>query len=233
LEGFVKKITFFLISLVVLGLVSIACEVFTPNDTSLKQTEVALSVQQTSLAMQQGGEIQQPPPDNAPPPNVQPQATYTPYPTFTQPAPEQPAQEDPPTEAPPTSTVTITIQPTDDVLFQSVTTDRTVFHCVPGDGPTTLTITVEMSDINRGATLFWRLEEKANNNTTDWEVVDMQRAGGNTRSYTFDADSWTGTNNFFYPPLMGESWFEYQIVSNDGLVRTDVFTDVSFFPCAQ
>jgi len=229
----VKKINYFIISVVVLGLVSIACEGTTPDDTSMKQTEVALSVQQTSLAMQQDVGAQQPPPDNVPPPEVQPQATYTPYPTFTQPAPEQPPQEDPPAQAPPTSTATVTLQPTDDVLFLSVTTDRTIFHCVPGDGPTTLTITVEMSDVNRGATLFWRLEEKANFNTTDWEVVDMQRAGGNTRTYTFDADVWTGTNNFYYPPLMRESWFEYQIISNDGLVRTDVFTNVTFFPCAQ
>ena len=61
----------------------------------------------------------------------------------------------------------------------------------------------------------------------------MQRAGGNAWEFTFDADVWAGTNNFFYPPLMGESWFEYQIISNDGLEGTDVFTNVTFFPCAQ
>lgn len=228
-----KKASGFIICLIVFGLISIACEVFTPDDTSLRQTEVALSIQKTSLAMQQGDSGQQSPPDNPPPPDVQPQATYTPYPTFTQPAPEQPEQNEPPAQAPPTSTPTETLVPTSDVLFQQVTTDRTVFHCVPGDGPTTLTITVEMSDVDRGATLFWRLEQKSNNKTTDWEVVDMRRAGGNARTYTFDADSWNGTNNFFYPPLMGESWFEYQIISNDGAVRTDVFTNVTFFPCAQ
>mgnify|MGYP006987899149 CR=1 FL=1 len=69
--------------------------------------------------------------------------------------------------------------------------------------------------------------------TTDWEVVDMQCAGGNARVYTFDADVWVGTNNFFYPPLMGESWFECQIIGNDVLARTDFFTNVTFFPCAQ
>lgn len=226
-----RKFNYFVLSLFVLGLVTIACEVFTPDDPSMQQTEIALSVQQTSLAIQQADGGGQPPPES--PPDVQPQPTYTAYPTFTQPAPEQPAQEEPPAQAPPTSTATVTLEPTSDLLFLSVTTDRTVFYCVPSSGPTSLTITVEMSDVNRGATLFWRLEEKANFNTTDWEMVDMQRAGGSARTYTFDADVWTGTNNFFYPPLMGESWFEYQIISNDGGVRTDVFTNVTFFPCAQ
>ena len=226
-----KKIYYFIICLSVLGLVTIACEVSTPDDTSLKQTEVALSVQQTSIAMQQADAGQQPPAEG--PPEVQVQPTYTPYPTFTQPAPEQPVQEEPPVQVASTSTPTVTLTPPQDVLYGEVTVDRTIFHCISADGPTSLTITVEMTDVDRGASLFWRLEEKANYNTTDWEVVDMQRDGGNARTYTFDADVWAGTNNFYYPPLMGESWFEYQIISNDGMERTDVFTNVTFFPCAQ
>lgn len=212
-------------------IISLACEVLTPDDTSLRETEMALFVQQTSLALQQGQNVQPPQPEA--PGDTQLQPTYTLYPTYTQQEPEQPTQQAPTAQAPATKTSTITLQPTQDVLFQRVTTDRTVFYCVPSSGPTTLEIRVEMRDVNRGATLFWRLEEKANNNTTGWEPVDMQRAGGNVRTYTFDANTWTGTNNFFYPPLMGESWFEFQIISNDGRDRTEVFTLVTFFPCAQ
>ena len=214
------------------AVVSIACGTSTGSDPSLDQTQVALAVQQTDLAQGQNP-LAQPPAgeqDAAPP-------TYTPYPTYTQQAPQQPEQ---PQSVPATATMTltsthtptITQTATQEVLFLNVTVDRLEFHCVPGDGPTTLTITVEMSDVDRGAALFWRLHEKANDNKLAWEVVDMQRAGGNERTYTFDADTWNGTNNFFYPPMMGESWFEFQIISNDGLERTEVFADVTFFPCA-
>ena len=232
-----KKIFQFGTIILIAGLISSACGLLgtSASDPGLNQTMVALAIQQTSLAMQQADSGQGSAPDN--PPDVQPQATYTSYPTFTQPVPEQPTPEpptqEPPQESPPTSTATVTPTSTLDILFQSVSVDRTIFHCISGDGPTSLTITVKMSDVDRGATLFWRLEQKSNNNTTDWEIVDMRRAGGGTRTYTFDADVWAGTNNFFYPPLMGESWFEYQIISNDGLDRTEVFTNVTFFPCAQ
>ena len=228
----VKKLLRFGTMIVIVGLFSSACGLINSSagDASLNQTMVALAIQQTSLAIQQADSGQDTAPVN--PPEAQPQATYTSYPTFTQPVPAQPTQEVP-QQSTATSTATVTLTATQDALFQRVSVDRTIFHCISADGPTKLTITVEMSDVDRGATLFWRLEQKSNNNTTDWEIVDMQRAGGGSRTFTFDADVWAGTNNFFYPPLMGKSWFEYQIISNDGLDRTDVFTNVTFFPCAQ
>ena len=216
------------------AVVSIACGTSSGGDPSLEQTRIALSVQQTSLAQEQNPPAQPPAtgPDADPAISVLP--TYTPYPTFTQ---QVPPPQEQPQQALPTATITltptVTQTATQDVLFLNITLDSIGFHCVPGNGPTTLTITVEMSDVDRGATLFWRLHEKANDNKLNWEIVDMRRAGGNARSYTFDADTWNGTNNFFYPPLMGESWFEFQIISNDGLDRTEVFADVTFFPCAQ
>lgn len=239
------KTGYYLIAcVIVLGMVSMACGVSTTSsDPFLWQTEVALSVLQTDLAKQ--NEQSDPPPPSETPPDAPVQPTYTLYPTFTQRPTDEPTQVPPTVQPPPQSTATftatatstftptVTVTPTDNVLFQRITVNRTVFHCVPQDGPTKLTITVEMSDVNRGATLFWRLEEKANNNTTDWKPVVMQRAGGNARTYTFDANTWAGTNNFYYPALMRESWFEYQIISNDGRVRTEVFTNVTFFPCGQ
>lgn len=231
-----KKIFQMSFLLVLVGFLTSACQLLAPaSDPSMDQTMIALAIQQTSLAIQQQGGGQAPPPVSVPDTPAQP--TYTPYPTFTESQPEPPPPPEQPTQAPPTPTPTATptdvVPPASDKLFLNVTTDRSVFYCVSSNGPTTLTITVEMSDVDRGATLFWRLEQKSNYNTTDWEVVDMRRAGGNTRAYTFDANVWAGTNNFYYPPLMGESWFEYQIVSNDGAERTGVFVNVTFFPCAQ
>lgn len=32
---------------------------------------------------------------------------------------------------------------------------------------------------------------------------------------------------------MGESYFVYQIISDDSAYRSPTFTDMTFFPCAQ
>jgi hypothetical protein len=154
------------------------------------------------------------------------------YPTFTQeaPPPEEPPEDEPP-EATVTLTPTVTQTATQETLFQSVTKDNIEFACHMMGYPTTLTITVEMSDVDRGAALFWRLHEKATDFKMAWEIVSMGRVGGNKRTYTFDADLTGGTANFVYPGGLGETWFEFQIISNDGAVRTEVFADVTFFPC--
>lgn len=224
-----KKFLPFGLVVISILLVSLACQISAPTDSGMESTQIALAIQQTSIALQQSGgaQVEEPPPAVIEAP-VQP--TYTLYPTYTVQEVEAPPQQEQATEPPPAAPAPTA---TTDKLFQKVTTDRTVFYCVPSSGPTTLTITVEMSDIDRGATLFWRLEGKNSGTKLDWEIVDMRRASSTTRAYTFDANSWDGTNNFFYPPLMGESWFEFQIISNDGLERTEVFANVTFFPCNQ
>lgn len=119
-------------------------------------------------------------------------------------------------------------------LIQGVAWDRDAFHCVKYDGPTTLTITAQMSDVDRGLAIFWRLVDKRSNWTTDWEHVSMQRKGSDERIYTFNANTWDGLNNFYYPPGMGESWFQVQFVTRDGEVRSPIFrSSITFFPCAQ
>ncbi|MEA3327711.1 MAG: hypothetical protein U9R53_10495 [Chloroflexota bacterium] len=204
-----------------------ACGLINQGDPSLDATRVAIAVQQTGLAQGQNPQVEQLQPQV----DVPVQPTYTLYPTYTQ---EAPPQDEPPQEVPPTETVTltptVTMTATQEVLFQSVTKDRIEFACHLMGYPTTLTITVEMSDVNRGAALFWRLHEKATDYKMDWTLEDMVRAGGNKRTYTFDADIPGGTANFGYPAI-GESWFEFQIISNDGVDRTEVFADVTFFPC--
>ena len=204
-----------------------ACGLINGGDPSLDATKVALAVMQTSLAGQQNVQPEQPQPQG----DVPVQPTYTMYPTYTQ---QVPPSEELPEEVPPTAMVTltptVTVTATQGVLFQNVTKDQIEFACHLMGYSTTLTITVEMSDVDRGAALFWRLHEKATDYKMDWTLVDMVRDGGNKRTYTFDADIPGGTANFGYPAI-GESWFEFQIISNDGADRTEVFADATFSPC--
>ena len=151
----------------------------------------------------------------------------------------------PPTAVPPTLTPQPAVQPTVEIpqpvaptvqaeLIGEVSIDRGTFYCVKSDGPTTLTITAGMSDIERGLAIFYRLYEKNSGTMTDWQNVSMRRKGTDTRTFTFDANVWDGTNNFFYPPGFGESWFQFQLVSGDAKDRTPVYrADVTFHPCAQ
>lgn len=120
-----------------------------------------------------------------------------------------------------------------DRIILSVTTDKNAFHCIAADGPATLKITAQISDIDLGMTIFWRLQDKATLNTTPWETAVMRRDTGSNRSFTFNADVTAGTNNFFYPPGYGESWFQFQIVESRNAERTEIFSDVTFYPCAN
>ena len=230
-----KKLYPFIYLSLIFAVVSLACgsTASMGSDPSMNATQIALSVQQTNLAKEQN-EQEQPPASM--PKAVQP--TYTSYPTYTVQVPQQPEQpqQEQPQQVQPTATFTltptITQTATQEVLFLDVTTDRTEFHCCCPPLPSTLTITVEMSDVDRGAALFWRLHDKFDDTKLDWVLVDMVRAGGNTRTYTFDADINGGTANFTYPiGAVGETWFEFQIISNDGLTRTEVFSFVTFHAC--
>jgi hypothetical protein len=151
----------------------------------------------------------------------------------------------PPTAEPPAPASQPVVPPTAEVLptatssepldlIRDLSINRNAFYCVKSDGPTTLTFTVEMSDIDRGMAIFWRLYEKQDQSMTDWQNVSMQRKTSTARTFTFDANSWDGTNNFFYPPGFAESWFQFQLISGDGKYRTPVYRDdITFFPCAQ
>jgi hypothetical protein len=117
--------------------------------------------------------------------------------------------------------------------IQAVSTDRDVFHCISSDGPTTLTISVNTDPGVTELALRWRLNTKIDGQLTEWEGAFLDKISSNQFSYTFNADTWGGTNNFYYPPLLGESWFEFQIFLPDGTFQTKIFTDITFFPCAQ
>lgn len=212
-----------------LGLLLAACGNIFGGGEDLEGTRVALSVQQTQLALQQA-QVAQPQPEEPmqePPQPEEPQPEE-PQPEPPQPEPPEPEEPEPPEPEEPEPEET---EPEPEELFLVVIYEPKEFHCNPAGGPTEFMVTVEMSDIDRGGNLFWRLHEKATDTKLAWEIVDMLRVDERTRTYTFFADMMAGTNNFTYPPGMGESWFEFQIISNDGADRTEVFADVTFFPC--
>ncbi len=63
-----------------------------------------------------------------------------------------------------------------------------------------------------------------------WEYVkDGPHQEADKRAFTFNADVWAGTNNFFLPTPDGRVLVQFQII-NDGQYRTDVISEVTFFP---
>ena len=215
--------------ILMLSLMLGACgDIFGGGD-DLESTRVALSVQQTQLALDQQQPEQpqpeQPQPEEPMPEEPMPEEPQPEEPQHEEPMPEEPQPEEPMPEEPQPE------EPQPEELFLGVNAEPKEFFCFMSGGPIELTVTVEMSDVDRGANLFWRLHEKTTDTKLPWEVVDMLRADDHTRAYTFNADMPAGTHNFSYPPGMTESWFEFQIVSNDGAERTEVFADVTFFPC--
>ena len=217
------------VAVVILSLMLGACGSIFGGGEDLESTRIALSIQQTQLALEQAQpaqpQPQEPQPEPPQPEEPQPEAPQPEQPQPEEPQPEEPQPEEPQPEEPEPQA------PKPEEMFLAVVYEPKEFHCDPAGGPIELTITVEMSDVDRGGNLFWRLHEKATDTKLDWEVVDMLRADDRTRAYTFNADMMAGKDNFSYPPGMGESWFEFQIVTNDAATRTEVFADVTFFPC--
>jgi hypothetical protein len=210
-------------------LVLLACDFLGGNEKPVEVTQAPVSenlqattqVLITQMAQTSQARIQAMPPTAVPPTAVPPTAvppTLTPEPAATQ-----------TTEAVPNANSS---EPAE--LIEDLSINRSAFYCVESDGPTTVTFTVEMSDIERGMAIFWRLYEKSDQSQTEWKNVSMVRKSGTARTFTFDANSWDGTNNFFYPPGFAESWFQFQLISGDGKYRTPVYRDdITFFPCAQ
>jgi hypothetical protein len=192
-------------------------------DPSAVQTEIAFGIMSTSLANQQmtleamqaqltlqasSGQATQP---------SQPTQVSAP----TQPPAQniQPSPVPSPTEAPP---------PTELVLDIKKSVDT--FYCY--QQPYQLTITVKVSDINRGIAVYYHIEDKNSGVTSDGQVIDLHRKTSDTRDATIIGGG-SGQQNLQFPPLMGESYFVYQIISDDGSYRSPVYSDITFFPCAQ
>lgn len=179
------------------------------------ETDIALRVMSTSLANEgltlQAAQSQmsaQPPADAFPTQTVAPPVQdVQPSPTPTK------------TEAPPPASLVLDIQ-----------TSVNVFYCY--QPPYELTITVRVSDINRGMAVYYHIKDKNTGAASGGQVIDLHRKSGDTRAATIIGGG-SMDQNLQFPPLMGESYFVYQVISDDGSYRSQTYTNVTFFPCAQ
>ena len=196
-------------------------------DPSTVQTEIAFGILSTSVANQQMDQqmtlqalqlqmtLQA---LNLQTANAQPTQTSLPPQAPTQNI--QPSPEPTKTETPPPVALVLEIR-------KSVST----FYCY--QQPYELTITVKVSDINRGMAVYYRIQDKRSGVASEWQSIDLHRRSSNeTRTATIIGGG-SSQQNLQFPPLMGESYFLYQIISDDNGYRSPVYSDITFFPCAQ
>jgi hypothetical protein len=189
------------------------------REAALKRTEQALKNTQKSPAASATPSL-----------TVTQQASLTPTAT-TEPPPSPTVTTQPPT-ATSTTAPTATLVPTaaDQPLILGLTYSTKTFYCY--QTPTSLVITVKVSDINRGMAVYYRLKDKVDGRQTDWEIIDLHRLGSDVSRSATIVGGWDG-QNLHFPALMHESWFVFQIISDDGAFRGPFYSDVTFFPCAQ
>lgn len=187
-------------------------------DPSVAETEVQLRVIATSFAIQQMTQ------DAA-------QAQITPQVPADQPVQPTIVPTEPPVQnlqvtEPPTRTVT----PPPAELVLDIQFSVREFYCY--QSPYELTITVTVSDINQGMAVYYRIQDKNSGVASDWQNIDLHRNTSNTRVATIIGGG-SDRQNLQFPPLMGESYFIYQIISDDGKYRTPAYSDITFHPCGQ
>jgi hypothetical protein len=191
-------------------------------DPSIAETDIALRVMSTSLAnevmtvqaKQTRMAVQVP----------ETQATQT---STSQPLPSPlPTQTNPPPSPLPTQTDV----PSPIPLVLDIHASVKAFYCY--QPPYELTITVKVSDIERGMAVYYHIQDKNSGVTSDGQVIDLRRKDGDTRSATIIGGG-SIDQNLQFPPLMDESYFIYQIISDDGSYRSPTYSDITFFPCAQ
>lgn len=190
-------------------------------DSSVIETEIAFGIMSTSLASQrmtlealQAQMTQQIPAAQATQTSEPPQP-----PTQTIQPSAEPSMTPGKTETPPPVELVLDIQ-------NSVDT----FYCY--QWPYELTITVKVSDINRGMAIYYHIQDKNSGVTSDGQVIDLHRQTGDTRNVTIIGGG-SSMQNLQFPPMMGESYFVYQIISDNGSYRSPVYSDITFFPCGQ
>ena len=186
-------------------------------DQSAVETDIALRVMSTSLANElmtlQAVQTQM----TVQGANVQPTQTSEP--------PQPPAQDIQPSPEPSKTDV-----PPPAALVLDIQTSIGTFYCY--QPPYELTITVKVSDINRGMAVYYHIQDKDTGVSSDVQVIDLHRKTSDTRNATIIGGGSSG-QNLQFPPLMGESYFLYQIISDDGTYRSPVYSDITFFPCGQ
>lgn len=186
-------------------------------DSSAMETEIAYRMMATNIAIQQMTLTAIQAQMTLQVPAVQPTQTSEPsQPTIQN---IQPSPEPSKTDAPPPAELVLDIQTSGDT-----------FYCY--QWPYELTVTVKVSDINRGMAVYYHIQDKNTGVTSDQQVIDLHRKTGDTRDATVIGGG-SSEQNLQFPPMMGESYFMYQIISDDGSYRSPVYSDITFFPCGQ
>lgn len=215
---FFQMVVLLLSIIVVLACSSISISEGEQPDPSTVQTEIAFGIMSTSLANNQMTmqAIQA---------QMTLQAAYV-QPTQTNQPPQSPTQNIQPSPEP-----TKTETPLPMALVLEIQKSVSTFYCY--QSPYELTITVKVSDINRGMAVYYHIRDKQSNTATDWQSIDLHRRSSNeTRTATIIGGG-SSQQNLQFPPMMGESYFIYQIISDDGTYRSPVYSDITFFPCGQ
>jgi len=220
---FFQIVVLFLSMIVVLSCSLVSISGGGQPDSSAVQTEIAFGIMATNLANQQL--------------TLQAmQAQMTQQAGSVQPTqPAQPTQPSLPTQPPvqniqPSPLPSPTDVPPPAALVLDIRTSVDTFYCY--QSPYQLTITVRVSDINRGMAVFYHIQDKNSGVTSDGQVIDLHRRSGDTRDATIIGGG-SSQQNLQFPPLMGESYFVYQIISDDGTYRSPIYSDITFFPCGQ
>lgn len=186
------------------------------TDPSLAETEIALRVMATSLANEQ----------------LTLQAAQAQMTTAQVPAASQTSEPPQPTvqNIQPSPVPSKTDTPPPASLVLDIQTSVGVFYCY--QSPYELTITVKVSDISRGMAVYYHIQDKNSGVTSDWQSLDLRRQSSDTRKVVIIGGGGMD-QNLQFPPMMGESYFIYQIISDDGNYRSPSYGDVTFFPCGQ
>ena len=185
---------------------------FDPTKSALEFQATFMSQQLTGQAMQAQETLQSANVQSTQP--VQLTQTSEPPTQNTQPSPA-PSE----TDAPPPAALVLDIR-----------SSTNTFYCY--QWPYNLTITVEVSDIDRGIAVYYHIEDKNSGVSSDGQVIDLHRQTSDTRDATVIGGA-SSEQNLQFPPMMGESYFVYQIISDDGSYRSPVYSDITFFPCGQ
>jgi len=218
---FLQMLILFLSIIVILACSLVGGSEGEQPDSSAVETGIAIGIMSTNVANQQMTlqAIQAQMTIQAA--NVQPTQTSGPPQVPTQNI--QPSPEPSKTSAPPP-----TATPAELVLDIQKSVDT--FYCY--QPPYELTITVKVSDINRGMAVYYHIRDKNSGVSSEQQVIDLHRKGSDTRNATVIGGG-SSKQNLQFPPMMGESYFYYQIISDDAVYRSPVYSDITFFPCAQ
>ena len=221
----VKNKLFQMVVLFLSIIVVLSCSlVSTPEagspDPSAVQTEIAFGIMSTSLANQQmtlqamqaqmtlqAGSVQ---------PTQPVQPTQASVPTEPPVLNIQPSPIPSPTDVPPPASLVLDIQ-------KSVDT----FYCY--QSPYELTITVKVSDLERGMAVYYHIQDKKTGVTSTGQVIDLHRKTSDTRDATIIGGG-SSQQNLQFPPLMGKSYFVYQIISDDATLSQSGLQRYHIFP---